>query len=79
MFEGFTLKYVDVDEVTLRLRHGGHAQRGRAAARPSADAYHVAPGPALHRPLDGYPPASACRPRWSSDPLILGSTVRCTW
>ena len=23
MFEGFTLEYVDVGEVTLRVRHGG--------------------------------------------------------
>ena len=26
MFEGFTLEYVDVGEVTLRVRHGGHGQ-----------------------------------------------------
>ena len=26
MFEGFTLEYVDVGEVTLRVRHGGDGQ-----------------------------------------------------
>ena len=26
MFEGFTLELVDVGEVTLRVRHGGHGR-----------------------------------------------------
>jgi hypothetical protein len=43
VFEGFTLNYVDVGEVTLRARHGGDGQPV-VLLHGHPRAYNLAPG-----------------------------------
>ena len=76
MFEGFALEYIDVGEVTLRVRHGGQGRPGGAAAWPPPYAYDLVPagtaasglllrrlpGLARLRPIDA---ASRCAPACS--------------